>query len=117
MQAICDNLCPECSEGDLDMGESGDGRWPLTWDIIECPTSEIKVSQQGSNACYAKLKFEGGAGAIDGVSCGGEPGEATADGYYVFQDGGCPYCKGLSCEVSYKMGGTKSVEAPGSLMC
>ena len=26
-----DNICPECSSGDLDLGESGDGRWDISW--------------------------------------------------------------------------------------
>ena len=29
--------CPECASGDLDLGESGSGRWPVTWSKIPCP--------------------------------------------------------------------------------
>jgi hypothetical protein len=114
-KAIVDNMCPECKSGDLDLGEGGDGRWPLTWSIIPCPESEIKVSQQGSNASYAKIKFEGGSGSIEGCTCDGKPGKATADGYFEFHGDGM--CKGMSCMVQYKMGGGKSVEVPGSMIC
>jgi hypothetical protein len=114
-QAIVDNECPECKWGDLDFGGGGDGRWPLKWSTIACPDAPIKVSQQGSNACYAKLKFEGGPGAIDSVSCGGKAGTATADGYHTFSDGSCPFCSGMSCQVKYKSGGSKSASTPS--MC
>lgn len=32
--AIVDNECPECSRGDLDLGESGSGRWPVEWSYV-----------------------------------------------------------------------------------
>jgi hypothetical protein len=34
--ATIDNECPECKFGDIDMGLSGDGRWKITWDFVEC---------------------------------------------------------------------------------
>jgi hypothetical protein len=34
--ATIDNLCPECKHGDIDFGLSGDGRWLVHWDFIEC---------------------------------------------------------------------------------
>ena len=46
-QAIVDNLCPECGYGSLDYGTSGDGRWPVKWSVIECPSASIKVRASG----------------------------------------------------------------------
>jgi len=34
--AMIDNLCPECKDGDLDLGIQGDGRWKITWNFIDC---------------------------------------------------------------------------------
>ena len=46
-KAIIDNKCPECKYGDLDLGTSGNGRWPLSWKKIRCPArSSLKMSTQ-----------------------------------------------------------------------
>jgi hypothetical protein len=117
-KAIVDNKCPECKSGDLDMGESGDGRWPLSWSFIPCPESAVKVSAQGSNPHYAKIKFEGGPSAIESCTCDGKSGQATHDGYFVFMDnGGKSFCEGMGCELKYKMGGTKSVPVGPGVIC
>jgi hypothetical protein len=34
--ATIDNLCPECKDGDVDIGLSGDGRWQSTWEFVSC---------------------------------------------------------------------------------
>ena len=34
--ATVDNLCPECSPGDVDLGLGGDGRWRISWAFIDC---------------------------------------------------------------------------------
>lgn len=34
--ATIDNLCPECKDGDVDMGLAGDGRFNVQWEFIEC---------------------------------------------------------------------------------
>ncbi|EKU21787.1 hypothetical protein NGA_0225800 [Nannochloropsis gaditana CCMP526] len=34
--ATVDNLCPECSFGDIDLGLGGDGRWQAHWDFVDC---------------------------------------------------------------------------------
>lgn len=43
--AIIDNICPECEEGDIDLGEEGDGRWAVEWRTIICP---VQVSHPSS---------------------------------------------------------------------
>lgn len=48
--ATIDNLCPECKDGDVDLGLAGDGRFRITWDFIPCveiPFSE-KAKLRGS---------------------------------------------------------------------
>lgn len=63
--AIVDNNCPEYKFGDLDMGESGDGRWHVEWSFVNCPKlDEFIVTTQGRNPFYAKIKVEGG-GAVE----------------------------------------------------
>ncbi len=34
--ATVDNVCPECSYGDIDLGLNGDGRWKMNWDFVDC---------------------------------------------------------------------------------
>ena len=34
--ATIDNLCPECKDGDVDIGLGGDGRWKINWEFVPC---------------------------------------------------------------------------------
>ncbi|PVD19298.1 hypothetical protein C0Q70_19785 [Pomacea canaliculata] len=53
-----DNLCPECHAGDLDLGVSGDGRWDITIQAVQCPvgSGNVQFKFQGSNPYYVKLQ-------------------------------------------------------------
>jgi len=53
-----DNLCPECHEGSVDFGTSGDGRWEISIQAVQCPVgdSTIQYRFQGSNQWYIKLQ-------------------------------------------------------------
>ena len=83
--AIVDNLCPECSFGDLDLGESGDGRWDLEWSFTECPSHDLIITSQGSNSFYGKIKVEG-SGNVKSVSINGMETMGTPDGYWTIED-------------------------------
>lgn len=50
--------CPECAEGDLDLATSGDGRWGVEWQAVQCNTGDtpVQYSFQGSNNYYLKLQ-------------------------------------------------------------
>eukprot|EP00884_Botryococcus_braunii_P011029 jgi/Botrbrau1/19928/Bobra.0059s0045.1 len=37
------NLCPECSAGDLDFAENGDGRWRITWTVVDCASARRRL--------------------------------------------------------------------------
>ena len=67
---LIDNLCPECAYGDLDFRKDGigsvDGRGPLQWSIIPCPSSGLSVTRENGNKEYTKLKVEGGGRPCDG---------------------------------------------------
>ena len=39
--AIVDNLCPECASGSLDLGEGGDGRWPVQWRYVVIDSATV----------------------------------------------------------------------------
>ncbi|GAB5029888.1 barwin-related endoglucanase [Nannochloropsis oceanica] len=43
--ATVDNLCPECSFGDIDLGLGGDGRWQTQWDFVDCGMAASAWSQ------------------------------------------------------------------------
>lgn len=30
------SLCPECKYGDIDFALNGDGRWKVTWKVVDC---------------------------------------------------------------------------------
>ena len=51
---ICDE-CPECRYGDLDLQWSGDGRWRIEWEPVQCPTggSNFKYGFQGARGLGA----------------------------------------------------------------
>jgi len=46
--ATIDNLCPECKDGDVDLGLYGDGRWAITWEFVPCHRR-----LRGSNSTYS----------------------------------------------------------------
>lgn len=109
--AIIDNVCPECDAGDLDLAESGDGRWPVEWTPIKCPErDEVLGTTQGSNPYYAKMKFEGGPSSVFDVGCfdidfnfwSADP---TPDGFWEIDPvGGAPegaFRCGAQCSVAY----------------
>jgi len=53
--------CPGCATGDIDLSESGDGRWKISWTAVPCPVGSDKFSYkfQGSNPWYIKLQIVG----------------------------------------------------------
>lgn len=110
IEAIIDNKCPECAYGDLDLGESGSGRWPVEWKKIPCPKSGgLKFSKQGSNASYAKVKVEGGPSSVISMMCNGMQGKGTPDSYYEFLDNfNQNLDQGMDCTVTFSDGESMS---------
>ena len=110
--AIIDNVCPECAMGDLDLGEDGDGVWPVVWEPIVCKGVLSQdnpgpiVSAQGSNPYYGKIKIEGGPSSVNFMSCedsqGGQyQGELTPDGFWEMNSGSGAFECGLECEIGF----------------
>lgn len=117
-KAIIDNLCPECAHGDLDFrqnaGGPGDGRWPLEWKIIPCPSSgPLTVKQEGGNQYYSKIKIEGGPSPVTALNCDGREGKKTSDAFFEFQDNSGTFCKGAECTVSFTNGAPQSLSVSG----
>lgn len=107
----------ECHFGDLDLGESGDGRWNLQWKTIPCPSRGKRCETEGSHRHYGKIKCTGGRSGVKSMSCGGMgSGNPTPDGFFTFQDNSGSLCKGLTCTMQYTMGGSDTVNVPGSLL-
>jgi expansin (peptidoglycan-binding protein) len=110
-EAIIDNKCPECKSGDLDMGENGDGRWPLSWSFMPCPSSGgLKSETQGSNDSYGKVKVTGGPSAISDMVCDGTKGSSTPDGYFEFHNSGGFCGTTLKCTCTFSSGGSDTVD-------
>ena len=55
--AIATDECPECLSGSLDLAQDGDGRWGISWNLVQCNVgaSAFQYSFQGSNEFYVKL--------------------------------------------------------------
>ena len=115
INAIVDNLCPECVYGDLDLGEIGDGRWDLEWSLTECPPiDELIVTTQGSNSYYGKIKVEGG-GAVEHVLVNDQHTTPTPDGFWVLEDLTGSLGCGPKLDISFASGKTKTVCADSNL--
>ncbi|XP_069136626.1 uncharacterized protein [Argopecten irradians] len=52
------DLCPGCKTGDVDFSKTGDGRWDIVIQAIQCPVgnTSIEYKFQGSNRYYLKLQ-------------------------------------------------------------
>ncbi|XP_046350524.2 uncharacterized protein LOC124131349 isoform X1 [Haliotis rufescens] len=55
---FANNLCPECHAGSLDFAVSGDGRWNIEIQAVQCPVgnTNIEYKFQGTNPYYIKLQ-------------------------------------------------------------
>jgi hypothetical protein len=54
-----DNLCPECNTGDIDFALTGNDRWSVTWEMVDCPVDTTYVQYLftgNSDAYYLKLQ-------------------------------------------------------------
>ncbi|KAK9902216.1 hypothetical protein WJX75_007899 [Coccomyxa subellipsoidea] len=40
---IVNNICPECSRGDIDQNIDGDGRWKIEWYAVPCNVGDTKM--------------------------------------------------------------------------
>lgn len=99
------------------MGQGGDGRWPLKWNIIECPRSQLRFESQGSHQYYGKLKASGGPSGIDRMVCNGEEWTPTPDAYFVKQDKDGKLCEGVTCDIYFTNGSTRRESVPGNVFC
>jgi len=88
MLAFVNNECPSCAYGDLDLAESGDGRWEIEWTAVECPTSgNLVYKMVGSSLWYQKIQIRNSAYPIKSVAIiqGGSPKmlERTPDNHFT----------------------------------
>lgn len=55
--AYVNDRCPECLTGAIDLGWTGDGRFPITWKAVDCPViGNLQYLFQGSQPFYMKLQ-------------------------------------------------------------
>ncbi|PRP75418.1 hypothetical protein PROFUN_15758 [Planoprotostelium fungivorum] len=62
--------CPECKPGDLDLAKNGDGRWKISWKVVDCPVgdSKIQYSYQSISQYYIKLQPRNNRIALNYIS-------------------------------------------------
>nr|KAG5696333.1 hypothetical protein BaRGS_027943 [Batillaria attramentaria] len=104
-----DNLCPECHTGQsverpsihyaigvfgsVDLGVSGDGRWHVGIQAVQCPVGNGKVEYkfQGSNPYYIKLQVRNARIPVHllevQVHGSWQKMSHTADGYFTYTSG------------------------------
>jgi len=80
------DLCPTCpGRGDLDVATPGDGRWDVSWKVVDCPVvpGGPALYLQGSNDWYVKAQVRNVARPIAWVSIGGAPARRTHDHFWM----------------------------------
>lgn len=98
----------ERGEGDLDIGEVGDGHWPVFWKPVPCPIpswrSPAIVLHEGANRNYMKVQFRYNDSPMEKVIMDGEESfERTHDNYYVFYRPGDGYDAGSDGTFNLEM--------------
>lgn len=81
--------CPECADSDLDFSESGDGRWDIEWNFVECPgAGDPSFVFEGSNNFYWKIQPRGTATPVETLTVNGVKAAKTNDNFFEIQEGG-----------------------------
>lgn len=78
--------CPTCGgAGDLDVARPGDGRWPLSWRVVDCPVipGGPRLFLVGSHAWYVKAQVRNVARPVAWVRIGGVAARRTHDHFWV----------------------------------
>lgn len=91
--AIVTDELVERGHGDIDIGEVGDGHWPVYWRPIPCPIPSWRkpaiALHAGANKNYMKVQFRYGDSPMAKVLMDGvESYERTHDNYFVFRRDG-----------------------------
>lgn len=96
--------CPTCGgAGDLDVARPGDGRWPLSWRVVDCPVipGGPRLFLVGSHAWYVKAQVRNVARPVAWVRIGGVAARRTHDHFWV---GERPVGGGFGDSVDVRVG-------------
>lgn len=75
--------CSECATSDLDFSKSGDGRWDIEWEFVECPYEEEPYFVfEGSNNFYWKISPRAFLVPVTNLYVNGVEFERTDDNYF-----------------------------------
>lgn len=85
--------CPECKWGDLDLSQSGDGRWDIEWNFVLCPGGSPTFEFQGSNPWYWKVQPQGTSSPVDELFVNNKMARKTIDNFFEVTEGGPFYGK------------------------
>lgn len=77
--------CPECSEGDLDLGTGLDGRWEIEWKFVACPGEEVSFKVVEMTPYYWKLQPRGTATPVEWLTIGGRAAARTDDNHFELE--------------------------------
>lgn len=80
------NRCPECVEGDLDFGISGDGRLLVDWKLVPCPGESTSFHFEGSHGYYWKIQVRGTKTPVLTLSINEEEAARTDDNFFELEN-------------------------------
>lgn len=84
---IITDRCPECHHGALDLSKSGDGRWKIFWQFVECPfAEELTFFLEGSHKWYWKMQARGLKYPIRSIKANGVAGVRSQDNFFIMQN-------------------------------
>lgn len=84
----------ERGHGDIDLGDFGDGKYPVEWRVIPCPwdkTSARIALHAGANRNYLKVQFrylDSGMKWVQNEGTGEVSGNRFHDNHFVFENEG-----------------------------
>ncbi|CAN0259808.1 unnamed protein product, partial [Pylaiella littoralis] len=84
--AYVSDKCPECVEGDLDFGISGDGRLLVDWKLVPCPGESTSFHFEGSNGYYWKVQVRGTETPVLTLSINEEEAARTDDNFFELEN-------------------------------
>lgn len=61
---------------------SGDGRWEIEWEFVECPGEDISFVSPSANGWYWKLQPRGTKTPVKSLSFAGQSGVRTDDNHF-----------------------------------
>lgn len=77
------DYCKDCEYGGLELGKVGDGRWGVSWKVVECGGGPIGLHFGPSTKYAWKMQPRGMTSPASSVTVGGVPAKRTGRNYFI----------------------------------